>query len=171
MFMGTLSLSLTRNRGLLVELHSKDSFPQAPVRVNAQKAFTKNYEAGDVLDGIWGKVMKLNPVNMEQSQEKWMQRERKTTGKMVGKNDPFKTLGIRKLFILRGFAEATWSLRDLAFLLQGDKGPLCNIGALPISCPLLCCSIGSCSPACSRNFLLASGHGYLQRSTKNRGGR
>ena len=77
------------------------------MRVNAQKAFTKNYEAGDVLDGIWGKVMKLNPVNMEQSQEKWMQREGKTTGKMVGKDNSFEALGAWKHLLLRGLAETT----------------------------------------------------------------
>ena len=40
--MGTLSLSLTRNGWFFVEFHSKDPFPQTPVRVNAQKAFTKD---------------------------------------------------------------------------------------------------------------------------------
>ena len=110
-----------------MELHSKDSFPQGPVRVNAQKAFTKHDEAGDMLDGIGGKIMKLDPINMEQSQKEWMQRKRKATGKMVGKDNPFKTLGAWKFFILRGLAETTWSLRDLTFFLQRHEGLMRDI--------------------------------------------
>ena len=166
------SLSLTRDRKLFVELHWKDSFPQGPVRMNAQEAFTKDYEARDMLDSIWGKVKELNPVNVDQRQEKRMQGKRKTTGKMVGKDDPFQTLGAWKLFILGRLAETTWSLRDLTFFLQRDEGLHCNIGALPVSCSSPCCrSTGGCGSACSGSFPPPSSHGCLQGSTEAEGRR
>ena len=80
------SLSFTHDSSFFVELHPKDSFPQSPMRVNAQKAFTENNKAGNMLDSIGRKIMKLNPVDVKQSQEERVKRERKATGEMVGKN-------------------------------------------------------------------------------------
>ena len=75
-----------------MEFHSKDPSPQTPVRVNAQKAFTKDDKTGHMLDGIGWKVMDLNPIDMKKSQEKWVKRKRKTTGKMISKHYPLKAI-------------------------------------------------------------------------------
>ena len=61
------SLSFTRDSRFFVELHPKDSFPQSPMRVNAQKAFIENNETRDVLDCIGRKIVELNSIDMEQS--------------------------------------------------------------------------------------------------------
>ena len=158
------SLSFTRNSWFFVELHSKDSFPQSPVRVNAQKAFTKNDEAGYVLDCIGWKVMELNPIDVKQSQENWVKGKRKTARKVISKDDPLKAIGAWNFLILRGLTETIRGLGDLTFFLKRNEGLLRDVGALLVSHPFSCCyrSTGGCSSACSGSSLLPSSHGYSQ---------
>ena len=158
------SLSFTRDSRLFVELHPKDSFPQDPMRVNAQKAFTENNKAGNMLDSIGRKIMKLNPVDVKQSQEERVKRERKATREMVGKNDSLNAIRAWNLLVLRRLAETIRGLGDLTFLLKQDEGLLRDVGALLVSRPFSCCyrSTGGCSSACSGSSLLPSSHGYSQ---------
>ena len=157
-----LSLSLTRDSRLFVELHPKDTFPQSPVRVNAEKAFTKNNEARDMLDGIGRKIVKLNPIDVKQSEEERMKRKREAPREMVGKNDSLKAIGVRNLLVLGRFAKAIWSLGDLTFFLESNEGLHRDVGAFPVS-RLLPCRYGSAgggSPPCSSTSLLPSSHGH-----------
>ena len=71
------------------------------MRVNAQEAFTEDDEAGYMLDGVGGKIMDLDPIDMKKTQEKWVKRKGKTTGKMISKHYPFQAIGAWNLFFLR----------------------------------------------------------------------
>ena len=78
------------------------------MRVNAQKAFTENNKAGNMLDSIGRKIMKLNHVDVKQSQEERVKRERKATRKMVGKNDSLNAIRAWNLLVLRRLTETVW---------------------------------------------------------------
>ena len=98
-------------------LHSKQSLPDGPVRVNSEKTFAKDNKIGNVLNIVRRKIMKLNPVHIEECTEKWMKGERKTSRKVVGKHHPIGPQWMGNFLILVRLAEATRCLRNLALLL------------------------------------------------------
>ena len=104
------------------------------MRVNPQETFTENNETGDVLDSIWGKIVQLDSVHIQECTEEWMKRERKTSREVVGEDDPLTLAWGRDFLILLRLAVAVGVLRDLAFLLQegeclrGDRSEERRVG-------------------------------------------
>jgi hypothetical protein len=51
------------NAARVVAPEIEDTFPQAPMGMGPEETFTEGDEKGDMEDGIWGKLVQLNPIN------------------------------------------------------------------------------------------------------------
>jgi hypothetical protein len=72
----------------VVAAYIKYAFPHAPVRVDAQEAFAEGHNNRDVEEGVRGQLVKLNPIDEDETAEEFMHRNGKTTDKEVNEYYP-----------------------------------------------------------------------------------
>lgn len=53
-----------------VALDEEDFFPKTPVGVDAEESLANSDEDGQVKDGIWGQLPKLNPIGKKKASKK-----------------------------------------------------------------------------------------------------
>jgi hypothetical protein len=66
----------------------EDAFPQDPIGVDAEEAFTKCDENGDMEDGIGSQLVQLNPVNKKESPKELMNRHGEAVKEEISENYP-----------------------------------------------------------------------------------
>jgi hypothetical protein len=111
------------------------------MRVDAKETFTESDKDGNVQNGIGGQLVKLNPVDEEQTAEKFMEGDGKTTDEEVDKCYLEVDGGMRSALITRkahGFlVEQAQPLQHLVVLSSclralpsGDLGLLCGLAGV-----------------------------------------
>lgn len=78
-----------------LQLDAKVLAPKLIVGLAREKSFTKSDEAGDVENGIWGKVVELESIEIKKTPEEWMNGESEAPGEVRNKNDPLTIARMR----------------------------------------------------------------------------